>query len=123
MVYFFTRSGMLPRIKPIKQKLVWTGNILNKVFSIFPNKNTPTKPPTASGNKKVKFFLKSLNKLKIEAISLSYIPVITQITPLLTPGSIAPAPINIPIKKSLILCKRITNICLCFRIIFMNLRM
>ena len=56
-------------------------------------------PPIAIGSKKDKLFLKFFNNPKQASINLSYIPVITQMTPLLTPGSMAPAPINIPIKK------------------------
>ena len=75
---------------------------------MFPNKKTPIIPPRASGHKNEKFFLKSLNKLKIESTSLSYIPIITQITPLLIPGRIAPEPSSIPIKKFWSLFKKIT---------------
>ena len=50
----------------------------------------------------MKLFLKSLNNPIIESINLSYIPKITHITPLLTPGSMAPAPNNIPIKNLVI---------------------
>jgi hypothetical protein len=106
---FFTSTGILPRIRPIKQKLVGAGKVLNKVFKIFPNKNTPIIPPSPIGKRYRKFFLKSLNKFEIESISLSYIPIITQITPLLIPGSIAPAPSRIPIKKLKILATNITN--------------
>ncbi len=100
---------MLPKIKPIKQKLVCVGNLLNKYSKIFPNKNTPTTPPRKMGKRNKKFFLKFLNKPITEFINLSYIPNITQSTPLLTPGRIAPAPSNMPIKKSLSFFKIITN--------------
>ena len=43
----------------------------------------------------------------------SYNPNITQRTPLLTPGRIAPAPNNIPIRKFWIFFKRITIKLLC----------
>lgn len=106
---FFINAGMLPSIRPIKQKLVGAGKVLNKVFKIFPNRNTPIIPPSPIGKRNRKFFLKSLNKFKIESINLSYIPIMTQITPLLMPGSIAPAPSIIPIKKLKILATNITN--------------
>ena len=102
---FLTNKGILPKISPIKQKLVWVGKVEKSAFKILPNKNTPIMPPKPIGSKYKKFFLKFLNRLNIESINLSYIPKITQITPLLTPGSIAPAPSSIPIKKSNILFK------------------
>ena len=105
---FLIRIGMLPKISPIKQKLVGVGKRSNKDFNIFPNKNTPTSPPRVMGNKYRKFFLKPLNKPNKESMSLSYIPNITQRTPLLIPGRIAPAPSNMPIKKFWIFFKRIT---------------
>ena len=107
---FLTNRGILPNISPIKQKLVWAGKVEKSVFNILPNKNTPIIPPKPIGSKYKKFFLKFLNKLNIASISLSYIPKITQITPLLTPGNIAPAPSNIPIKKSNILLKTIHSL-------------
>lgn len=106
---FFISIGMLPKINPIKQKLVWIGNVLNNPFKILPTQKTPMIPPRAIGKMYKKFFLKFLNNPKSELINLSYIPSITQITPLLIPGSMAPAPNNIPIKKSWIFFKRITN--------------
>lgn len=48
---FLINIGMLPNINPIKQKLVGIGNILKRVFNIFPNKNTPKIPPSPIGNK------------------------------------------------------------------------
>ena len=99
---FFTSIGMLPKISPIKQKLVCVGKLSNKTCKIFPKRSTPIIPPKAIGNKNKKFFLKFLNKPNIEFISLSYIPNITQSTPLLIPGRIAPTPSNMPIKKFLI---------------------
>ena len=110
---FFNRIGMLPKIKPIKQKLVCVGKRLNKDSKIFPSKNTPTSPPRKIGNKYEKFFLKFLNNPKTELINLSYIPNMTHRTPLLTPGRIAPAPSNMPIKKFQIFFKSITNKLLC----------
>lgn len=110
---FLMRIGILPKIKPIKQKLVWVGKRSNNAFNIFPNKSTPITPPIKIGNKNEKFFLKFLNNPKIEFINLSYIPNITQRTPLLTPGRIAPAPSNMPIKKFWIFFKRITIKLLC----------
>ena len=102
---FLINIGMLPKIRPINPKLVCVGKVLKSDFNILPNKNTPTTPPKPIGNKYKKFCLKFLNKLNTELISLSYIPKITQITPLLIPGSIAPAPSNKPTKKSNILFK------------------
>ena len=107
---FLTNRGILPSISPIKQKLVWVGKVEKSVFNILPNKNTPIIPPKPIGSKYKKFFLKFLNKLNIASISLSYMPKITQITPLLTPGNIAPAPSSIPIKKSNILLKTIHSL-------------
>lgn len=107
---FLTNRGILPNISPIKQKLVWAGKVEKSVFNMLPNKNTPIIPPKPIGSKYKKFFLKFLNKLNIESMSLSYIPKITQITPLLTPGSIAPAPSSNPIKKSNILFKIIHSL-------------
>ena len=84
--------------------------MLNKHFNILPSKRTPMAPPIAIGSKKDKLFLKFFNNPKQASINLSYIPVITQMTPLLTPGSMAPAPINIPTKKILIFFKVTTSI-------------
>ena len=108
-------------MSPIKQKLVCVGKCSKSAFNIFPNKNTPRIPPRKIGNKNEKFFLKFLNNPKRELINLSYNPNITQITPLLTPGRIAPAPNNIPIRKFWIFFKRITIKLLCEIIKFMNI--
>lgn len=105
---FFTSIGMLPKISPIKQKLVCVGKLSNKACRMFPKRSTPIIPPKTIGNKNKKFFLKFLNRPNIEFISLSYMPNITQSTPLLIPGRIAPAPSNMPIKKFWIFFKRIT---------------
>ena len=48
---FLTNKGMLPKISPIKQKLVWVGNVQKSIFNIFPNKNTPIMPPKPIGSK------------------------------------------------------------------------
>lgn len=96
---FFISIGMLPSINPMKQKETYSGNFSNSVCSIFPNKNTPSPPPQTIGKRYVKFSLKFLNSPNIEFINLSYIPSITHITPLLIPGSIAPAPSSIPVKN------------------------
>ena len=48
---FLTNKGILPKISPIKQKLVWVGNVLKSIFSILPNKNTPITPPKPIGSK------------------------------------------------------------------------
>lgn len=61
---FLMRIGMLPKIRPIKQKLVCVGKRLNKASKMFPNNNTPTTPPIKIGNKNKKFFLKFLNNPK-----------------------------------------------------------
>lgn len=45
------------------------------------------------------FFFTSLKKCKTDSSNFSYKPKITQKTPLLTPGRIAPIPIKIPTKK------------------------
>lgn len=59
----------------------------------------PTKAPKHIGNKNLKLFFISLKNDNILSSSFSYSPVTIQITPLLMPGSIAPAPINIPLIK------------------------
>ena len=58
---FLNRIGILPIIKPIKQKLVGIGYVANKNFNNLLTSNTPIIPPSAIGNRKAKFFLKSLN--------------------------------------------------------------
>ena len=63
------------------------------------NKNIESSEPKTIGHKNKKFFLISLKKCKTQSTNFSYKPKITQNTPLLTPGKIAPAPINIPIIK------------------------
>lgn len=100
---FFIKIGILPKIKPIKQNLVCAWKLLKKNFNTLLTAKTPKNPPTAIGNKYIKFFLKFLNNPNIESTNLSYIPNITQSTPLLIPGSIAPLPNNIPTKNLLII--------------------
>lgn len=46
---FFISIGMLPKINPIKQKLVWIGKALNNPFKMLPTQKMPTIPPKAIG--------------------------------------------------------------------------
>lgn len=71
IIGFFNRIGMLPIIKPIKQKLVGIGYVANKNFNNLLTSNTPIIPPSAIGNRKAKFFLKSLNMFNILSTSFS----------------------------------------------------
>ena len=57
--------------------------------------------PIANGRRYKKFFLKSLKIEEQDSNNLSYIPKITQNTPELTPGKIAPKPISSPMNKFL----------------------
>ena len=63
------------------------------------NKKIESNAPRTIGHKNKKFFLILLKKCNILSTIFSYKPNITKKTPLLIPGKIAPAPINIPIKK------------------------
>ncbi len=45
--------------------------VLKKYFITFPKRTIPKKAPSPIGNKKAKFFLKSLNKFKTEFTSFS----------------------------------------------------
>ena len=60
------------------------------------NSKIPIPAPIINGVRNFELFLRSLKKFKILSKSFSYIPKITQSTPLLIPGRIAPAPIAIP---------------------------
>jgi len=68
-------------------------------FKILLNKRTPIRVPRMIGSKNLVFFLISLKKNNTEFIIFSYIPKITQKTPLLIPGKMAPHPIKIPVNK------------------------
>lgn len=74
------------------------------------SKKIPTKAPETIGNRKSVFFFISLKKCKTALSNFSYKPKITQKTPLLIPGRIAPAPTKMPTKKFF---KKITyfNVC------------
>ena len=69
----------------------------------------PNKTPSAIGKINLKFCLIFLKKFKIQFIKFSYIPKMTHKTPLLIPGKIAPAPIKIPLIKSLKKRKKINS--------------
>lgn len=71
---------------------------------------TPIKTPTTIGSKNLKLFFMSLKKYKMLFNNFSYIPKITQKTPLLIPGKIAPAPIAIPLKHEIMKCIYNTSI-------------
>ena len=58
---FLNRIGILPIIKPIKQKLVGIGYVANKNFNNLLTSNTPIIPPSAIGNRKEKFLLNERN--------------------------------------------------------------
>lgn len=90
---FLNKIGISPNINPIKASLVCIGKVLNKYFKILPNAKTPMKIPKDMGKRNKKCSLKFLNKFKTLFTSFSYIPKITHKTPLLMPGSMAPAPI------------------------------
>ena len=62
----------------------------------------PINKPIIIGKRNFKLFLTLVKKPKTLSTIFSYKPKITQITPLLIPGKIAPA----PIKNPLIICKR-----------------
>ena len=98
-------SGILPKIKPINEYFVCIGYDVYKNFKRLPKRTIPINAPIPKGRRYKKFFLKSLKRFRTLLTSLSYIPKITQKTPLLIPGSIAPAPIHIPLKISLIKLK------------------
>ena len=92
------KTGSEPKINPINKNLQIFSYLKNAIFIKFPNRKIPINPPIANGSKYKKFFLKFL-KIDEQAFkSLSYIPKITQNTPELTPGKIAPKPINKPTK-------------------------
>ena len=95
---FLNNMGIHPIINPINANLVCIGKLLKRYFRILPNNNIPVTPPRPIGSKNLKFVLKSLKIFKTLFINFSYKPKITQRTPLLIPGSIAPAPIAIPFK-------------------------
>ena len=67
--------------------------------------------PVTIGNKNLKFYLIFLKKFSTQLSKFSYIPKITHSTPLLIPGRIAPAPISMPLKKSLRYFKKSTPFC------------
>ena len=60
------------------------------------NSKIPIPAPIINGVRNFELFLRSLKKFKILSKSFSYIPKITQSTPLLIPGRIAPAPMLEP---------------------------
>lgn len=68
---FFTSIGILPNMRPMKQKLVWVGKEENRYFKIFPTERKPINAPNAIGKINKKFFLKSLNNPNNEFINLS----------------------------------------------------
>lgn len=96
---FFRSAGNVPKIKPINAKHDCILKVKKKYFKIFPNNIIPITAPKKIGTRNRRLFFKSLKRLVMLFTSFSYIPKITQKTPLLIPGIIAPAPIKIPIKK------------------------
>ena len=48
---FFIKTGIEPKIKPIKAKLVCVGKVLKSNFRMFPTKKTPIMPPSIKGSK------------------------------------------------------------------------
>ena len=85
LVFFFKSAGTPPSINPIIQKQVCMLKDVNRNFSMFPNKIMPIKTPNIIGKRNFRFFFQSLKKFKIEFTNVSYIPNITQNTPLLIP--------------------------------------
>ena len=66
--------------------------------------NIPNIPPNATEINNIDDFLKDLKMSETEFRRSSKIPNVTAIVPPLSPGIIAPIPINMPLKKFKIKC-------------------
>ena len=89
-------EGIIPNIKPVKQKLTCKGNFIFKKFNIKLKQYTPIPIPKTFGKRILKLFLKSFFKLLTALISVSYIPKIKAKVPPLIPGTTSKIPMHIP---------------------------